>query len=277
MARHFLAAFLAALLLVVPALAFADDWTAIRLRGTVEQLVDGTWKPLILGAVVPDDRPIRTGPDGRVDFRRDQDQITLGGDTQIQIKDQTGQRFTTIVQDHGLVESDVDVQNVQHFSVETPYLAAVVKGTHFVVDSSTHGSSVVVTRGIVAVESRITREQTTVTVGQTASIEVGAQLTVTGSGKLPPVLSLDSSAPVAAPAGQTSTTTTTADATIPAAGAPGAAADGKVKLIPTAQKDPGLWPFNLKSNEYGPVVVLGGVLIGLLAGGILLVFRRFFG
>lgn len=277
MARHFLAAFLAALLLVVPALAFADDWTAIRLRGTVEQLVDGTWKPLILGAVVPDDRPIRTGPDGRVDFRRDQDQITLGGDTQIQIKDQTGQRFTTIVQDHGLVESDVDVQNVQHFSVETPYLAAVVKGTHFVVDSSTHGSSVVVTRGIVAVESRITREQTTVTVGQTASIEVGAQLTVTGSGKLPPILSLDSSAPVAAPGGQTSTTTTTADATIPAAGAPGAAADGKVKLIPTAQKDPGLWPFNLKSNEYGPVVVLGGVLIGLLAGGILLVFRRFFG
>lgn len=276
MARHILAAFLAALLVIVPAYAFADDWTAIRLRGTVEQLVDGTWKPLILGAVVPDDRPIRTGPDGRVDFRRDQDQITLGGDTQIQIKDQAGQRFTTIVQDHGHVESDVDVQNVQHFSVETPYLAAVVKGTHFVVDSTASSSSVAVTRGAVAVQSRITREQTTVTVGQTASIEVGAQLTVAGSGKLPPILSLDSSAPVAAPAGQTSTTTT-ADATIPAAGSPGAAADGKVKLIPTSQKDGGLWSLNLKSSEYGPAIVLGGVLIGLVAGGILLVFRRFFG
>lgn len=269
MARHILAAFLAALLLIVPALAFADDWTAIRLRGTVEQLVDGTWKPLILGAVVPDDRPIRTGPDGRVDFRRDQDQITLGGDTQIQIKDQAGQRFTTIVQDHGHVESDVDVQNVQHFSVETPYLAAVVKGTHFVVDSTASSSSVAVTRGAVAVQSRITREQTTVTVGQTASIEVGAQLTVAGSGKLPPILTLDT------PAGQTAGTT--AEATVPAAGSSAAATDGKVKLIPTSQKDTGLWPFNLKSNEYGPIVVLGGVLIGLVAGGILLVFRRFLG
>lgn len=276
MARHLLAAFLAVLLFIVPALAFADDWTAIRLRGAVEQLVDGTWKPLILGAVVPDDRPIRTGPDGRVDFRRDQDQITLGGDTQIQIKDQAGQRFTTIVQDHGFVESDVDVQNVQHFSVETPYLAAVVKGTHFVVESTTHGSSVVVTRGIVAVESRITREQTTVTVGQTASIEVGAQLTVTGSGKLPPILTPDTAAPVAA-AADNSTEMAAANLTAPAATPQGAAADGKVKLIPSSQKDSGIWPFNLKSNEYGPIVVLGGVIVGLLAGGILLVFRRFFG
>ena len=256
----------------------ADEWTAIKLRGTVEQLVDGNWQQLALGAVVPDDRPIRTGADGRVDFRRDQDQISLGGDTQIQIKDQAGQRFTTIVEDHGFVESDVDVQNVQHFSVETPYLAAVVKGTHFAVNSTSHGSSVVVTRGLVAVESRITREQTTVTVGQTASIEVGAQLTVSGSGKLPPILSADTSDPVAAPAGPAATLST-ADATalVPAAGAQGLPADGKIKLIPSSQKDTGAWPFNLKSNEYGPFVVLGGVIIGVLAGGVLLLFRRFFG
>ena len=83
---------------------------------------------------------------------------------------------------------------------------------------------------------------------------------------------------MAAPAGPAATLST-ADATAlaPAAGAQGLPADGKIKLIPSSQKDTGAWPFNLKSNEYGPFVVLGGVIIGVLAGGVLLLFRRFFG
>ena len=38
---------------------------------------------------------------------------------------------TTIIQQSGSILLEVEKQNVQHFQVETPYLAAVVKGTQF--------------------------------------------------------------------------------------------------------------------------------------------------
>ena len=38
---------------------------------------------------------------------------------------------TTIVQQAGSILLEVEKRNVKHFEVETPYLAAVVKGTQF--------------------------------------------------------------------------------------------------------------------------------------------------
>ncbi len=38
---------------------------------------------------------------------------------------------TTIVQQAGSILLEVEKRNVRHFEVETPYLAAVVKGTQF--------------------------------------------------------------------------------------------------------------------------------------------------
>ena len=55
----------------------------------------------------------------------------------------------TIVQQAGSILLDVEKRNVKHFEVETPYLAAVVKGTKFTVTSGDEGASVKVTRGSV--------------------------------------------------------------------------------------------------------------------------------
>lgn len=44
------------------------------------------------------------------------------------------------------------MENVQHFAVQTPFLAAVVKGTKFTVVSSKTGAEVAVQRGNVEVE-----------------------------------------------------------------------------------------------------------------------------
>jgi hypothetical protein len=162
--------------------AFADDWVAVKLRGQVLQLVEGDWAKLQRGDVVPDDRVIRTLGNGRVDLQRDAEVISLGGNTQIQIKDKTGKRFTTVQQHFGTVEIEAEVRNVQHFAVQTPFLAAVVKGTHFIVKSGKTESSVKVTRGRVEVSDHETGAHVLVPAGQQATVSASGEIAVTGRG-----------------------------------------------------------------------------------------------
>jgi hypothetical protein len=169
--------------------ALADDWTAVKLRGKVLQLVDGEWQPLERGAVVPDDRAIRTMGGARVTFIRGNETIDVGGSSAIQIIDEDRRRpFTTVKQYFGKVEVEAEVQAVQHFAVQTPHMAAVVKGTRFTVLSNETGSEVRVDRGAVSVEDREDGSHVTIVAGQTAEVAQGAPLHVDGSGELPVVL-----------------------------------------------------------------------------------------
>jgi hypothetical protein len=169
----------------------ADDWVATKLRGIVLQLVDGEWVKLQRGDVVPDDRAIRTMRSGRVQFTRDAETIDLGPDTQVQIVDRAGQRYTSVKQHFGTVAVEAEVMNVKHFEVVTPQLAAVVKGTKFTVFSSDDTAKVTVTRGRVAVEDRITHQSVTVAAGQSVTAADGQSLDVAGKGELPVVHDAD--------------------------------------------------------------------------------------
>jgi hypothetical protein len=189
MSRMLLRVWLAALCFgAMISAAVADDWVATRLRGQVLQLVDQEWLPLKRGDVVPDDRVIRTLANGRVEFQRDAEVISLAPQTQVQIVDKSGRRFTTVKQHFGVVEIEAEVQNVQHFAVETPFLAAVVKGTRFTVRSGKNWSKVDVRRGHVAVESEVTHSTTLIAKGQSATASTTAELEVAGKGDLPPVV-----------------------------------------------------------------------------------------
>lgn len=187
-----LTAVLGAVLVLMPLAAVADDWTAAQLRGQVVQLVDNQWQPLKRGMVVPDSRVVRTMKTGHVTFERGSETVDLGPDTQIQIYDRAGKKpFTTVKQYFGTVAVEADVRNVQHFGVDTPFLAAVVKGTRFTVISGKTGSSVTVRRGHVAVENLRTHSKVTLSVGQTATVDATAtkgETEVSGSGKLPVVV-----------------------------------------------------------------------------------------
>jgi len=181
--------------------ASADDWIAGKLRGQVLQLIDNQWQPLDRGAVVPDSRVVRTLHSGMVTFARGNETLQVGPDTQIQIFDKGGSKpFTTVKQYFGSVSVEAEVQQVQHFAVQTPYLAAVVKGTRFTVSSGKGGASVEVRRGHVAVEDKQDKTHVMLAVGQSASvdIEAGGALQVAGRGKLPVVLTADGK-PVASP------------------------------------------------------------------------------
>ena len=173
---------------VLTTIALADDWAAVKLRGQVFQLVDNEWQPLKRGDVVPDDRVLRTLRNGRVELHRDGEVISLGPHTQVQIVDRTGRRFTTVKQHFGVVAVEAEVQNVEHFAVQTPFVAAVVKGTRFTVRSGEDWSRVEVQRGRVAVESEMTHATTMVSAGQSAAATTTTELTVTGRGELPPVI-----------------------------------------------------------------------------------------
>jgi hypothetical protein len=169
---------LLALLAMSPALA--DDWVATKLRGKVLELVDNQWQPLSRGDIVSDARSIRTLEGARLELQRDEETISLGPNTQIRVIDARGRRFTTVKQDFGEVAIEAEVEQVEHFAVETPFLAAVVKGTRFVVRSGKSGASVKVLRGRVAVESHADHSSALVTAGQTATVDGDGAMRVNG-------------------------------------------------------------------------------------------------
>jgi uncharacterized membrane protein YgcG len=162
-----------AIVVIFGSAAFADDWIVVRLRGSVYQHVDGEWVRLQRGGMVPDSRVVRTMKTGNVEFQRGNETVTIGPDTQIQIFDEGDTKpFTTVKQYFGTVTIEAEVRQVQHFAVQTPYLAAVVKGTKFVVTSGDEGANVQVKRGHVFVEDKASKDSVTINARQSAGVSV---------------------------------------------------------------------------------------------------------
>ena len=172
--------------------ASADDWVAAKLRGQVLQQIETQWVPLKRGDVVSDNRFIRTLGSGHVVLTRGGETVSLAPNTKIRIEDRPGAKpFTTVTEAFGTVSVEANVEAVKHFAVQTPFLAAVVKGTRFVVTSSQAGSSVDVQRGHVEVDDPVNRTHTTISVGQSATLNTQSTkgtIVVSGRGTLPKVL-----------------------------------------------------------------------------------------
>ena len=90
----------------------------------------------------------------------------------------------------GSIVLEVEKQNVEHFEVETPFLAAVVKGTRFIVNVNKHGADVRVSSGSVNVSAFKSGQFALVSAGQLASVAALGQgnLTLSGSGPVGPIL-----------------------------------------------------------------------------------------
>lgn len=177
------------LCIALPVSAFADDWLVTKLRGNALQLVGADWAPLERGDVVPDDRVIRTLGGGRAMLQRGRETIEIAANTQIRILDKVGGKpFTTVQQFFGSMSIEAEVRNVQHFAVQTPYLAAVVKGTRFEVKTNSRQSEVKVQRGHVAVEDLHTGAHTLLAAGQVATVGRNGSFKVGGTGAEPVIL-----------------------------------------------------------------------------------------
>lgn len=167
------------LLLTLPVMA--EDWVANRLRGTAEQMVRGQWVPLVRGATVLDGERVRTGADGRVELVRGAEVIDLDPGTQIELHEGAG-KLTSIELSSGVITANVERRNVQHFSVQTPYMAAVVKGTVFRVIVAGGAARVEVERGTVQVQDRVNDLVVDIVRAQEAQVSQSQPLEVSGPG-----------------------------------------------------------------------------------------------
>jgi hypothetical protein len=133
---------------------------------------------------------IRTGRNGRVLLVRGEESILIAPNSVIGLPAEKKEGLsTTITQQAGSILLEVEKKNVKHFEVETPYLAAVVKGTQFRVTVSGSGATVDVVRGQVEVADFKSGQIAQVMPGQhvTAFAHGNAGLSLGGSGALQPI------------------------------------------------------------------------------------------
>ncbi len=133
---------------------------------------------------------IRTGRTGRVLLRRGEETILVAPNTVVGLPAEAKDGLsTTILQQAGSILLDVEKRNVKHFEVETPYLAAVVKGTQFAVTVNASSTKVEVRRGQVEVADFKSGQIAQVVPGQTATAFANGKpgIALSGSGPFNPI------------------------------------------------------------------------------------------
>src|SRR5246500_3136436 len=171
----------------------ADDgvWSVSKSSGEVWVTTTGADQVSLKQeeALKPGDT-IRTGSNGRVLLVRGEETILVAPNSVIGLPaEQKDGLSTTIVQQAGSILLEVEKRNVKHFEVETPYLAAVVKGTQFSVTVGAGSTKVGVLRGQVEVSDFRTGQIAQVMPGQAApAFEHGKPgLSLSGAGTFNPI------------------------------------------------------------------------------------------
>jgi hypothetical protein len=171
--------------------AEAGVWSVSKSSGEVWMTSTGAQQVSLKqeGTLKPGDT-IRTGRNGRVLLVRGEETILVSPNSVIGLPAEKKEGLsTTIVQQAGSILLEVERRNVKHFEVETPYLAAVVKGTQFRVSVNAASTSVDVIRGQVEVADFKSGQIAQVMPGQvaTAFAHGKAGLSLSGPGTLNPI------------------------------------------------------------------------------------------
>jgi hypothetical protein len=188
---------IAALILVTTAAsAAAEDWRVVKTTDQARYSVDRTkWLDLSTGDVVPNRAWVSTGPRGRIQLARGVESITFQPSTLASITtDGFFSRKTEILQQIGSLDLEIEKRSQPHTTVQTPYLAAVVKGTIFHVTVGMTKASVSVDRGLVQVTSFASGQQSKVGPRQSAVVDIKAGMTVRGQLSKPEIISVAPSA-----------------------------------------------------------------------------------
>lgn len=187
-------AFVVALTLGAASGAFAAEdgvWSVSKATGEVWVATDGAQQvSLNQEATLKPGNTIRTGRNGRVLLVRGEETILISPNSVVGLPAEKKDGLsTTIIQQAGSILLEVEKRNVKHFEVETPYLAAVVKGTQFSVTVGAGSTKVGVLRGQVEVSDFKTGQIAQVMPGQAATVfERGKPgLSLSGAGTFNPI------------------------------------------------------------------------------------------
>ena len=185
----------AAFALVIATSAFAADdgvWSVKKTSGDVwtSNGSDVHQASVKSDEVLKPGDTVTTGKNGRVLLVRGEESILIAPNSVIGLPSEKKDGLaTTIKQQAGSILLEVEKKNVKHFEVETPYLAAVVKGTQFRVTVNASGATVDLVRGQVEVADFKTGQIAQVMPGQRANVFANgnAGLTLGGAGTLQPI------------------------------------------------------------------------------------------
>ncbi|MEE2692163.1 MAG: FecR domain-containing protein [Pseudomonadota bacterium] len=138
------------------AAAQSGAWVVAQSDGAVRVVSAGEGvQPASLNASLRPGDIITTGGDGYAVLRRGAQQIVVSANSRMSLPAEQQGGFTHVVQELGTLMFKVDKRAVQHFEVDTPIVAAVVKGTTFTVTSGPLGDSVHVAEGLVEVRTHV--------------------------------------------------------------------------------------------------------------------------
>ena len=177
----------------VAAIAADEDWRVAKTSGQVRYTLDhATWVDLHAGDAVPNAAWILTGPRGRAQLVRGVESIGFQPGTMASITTTSGffSRKTQVVQQVGALDLEIEKRSQPHTMVQTPFLAAVVKGTIFHVSVGKTKASVSVDRGLVQVTSFASGQRSNVGPRQSATVDRARGMTVTGQASAPSVTSV---------------------------------------------------------------------------------------
>ena len=164
-----------------------DVWSVNRLSGDGFLTTSaGQQTALSEGTILNRGDNIRTGPNGRVLLVRGQESILIAPNSMIGIPTHAIEGMsTTIDQWAGSIVLAVEKRNYPHFEVDTPYLAAVVRGTRFRVTVNKDAARVKVLRGQVEVKDFKSGEYALVLPGQAAEASAQGAVGISLSGRSP--------------------------------------------------------------------------------------------
>ena len=172
-------------LLVSPGAATASDekWTVSEVAGvsTVVSPLAASQK-VAKGEVLAPGATLTTGADGKIVFGDGKTVVTVNANSRLIMPADPSDLMTRFVQDLGSVFFKVEKRPAAHFEVQTPLIAAVVKGTQFTVTAGVTEHSVEVSEGLVEVVAITGGQKEFVAAGHAAHVrsDAPAKLKVAG-------------------------------------------------------------------------------------------------
>src|SRR4051794_33902785 len=142
-------------LMAMSATAHAADgpvWRVTEVTGDVRVTDDGHSRAAVKGALLASGSVVAAAAGARAVLVHDKDFVIVSPNSRIRIALPEQQKgIFQIISEFGTSLFRIEHKDTPHFGVQTPYLAAVVKGTVFSVTVGDTGASVQVTQGAVDV------------------------------------------------------------------------------------------------------------------------------
>jgi ferric-dicitrate binding protein FerR (iron transport regulator) len=170
-AVFFIAIFVVALAAVFNAEAGESGaWVLATVEGTVD--IDGKTAGS-MGATIDQGSVIETGADGNVVLTRSGDSITMFPNSKMSVPASDNGEDPGVLQTLGKLLFRMESRESRDFKIETPYLAAAIKGTTFTVEVEDNDAAVEVSEGSVLVTANRSGQSAYVGAGERANVRGG--------------------------------------------------------------------------------------------------------